>query len=189
MTLVSHADSTDPPVVVSAPHRSVVANVAGGIFIGVVGLLAGAGIFVPYPPAESTVRLPLIIGAIVLITFAVFCVVRAPRLGVTLDADRAVVTGQFWSRTVPRDSIVDVAPLPAFVWRDANGRKHRTPISALNVWRDVDRAPAELRNEIAGKTRAIIDWARSGDNAFARTPVPADDTAAATEDPFSTLGL
>lgn len=89
------------------------ANIAGGIFLGVLGLLAGAGIFVPYTPAESTVRLPLIIVAIVLVTFAVFCVVRSPRLGVALYSDRAVVTGQFWSRTVPRDAIVDIAPFPA----------------------------------------------------------------------------
>lgn len=186
---MSHADSTSPLMVISAPHRSVMANIAGGIFIGMVGLLAGAGIFVPYTPSESTVRLPLTIGAIVLITFAGFCVIRAPRLGVALYADRAVVIGQFWSRTVPRDAIAGVAPLPALIWRDANGREHHTPISALNVWRDVDRAPAELRNEIAEKTRAIIDWARAGDNAFARVPLGADAAAEDTEDPFTTLGL
>jgi len=62
-------------------------------------------------------------------------------------------------------------------------------INALNVWRDVDRAPAELRDEIAEKTHALIDWARAGDNAFARTPVSTDDGAHDTDDPFTALGL
>jgi hypothetical protein len=167
-----------------------VANIAGGVFVGVLGLaFAGLALFVPYTPAESTVRLPLIIGAVLSLTLAAFVVVRSPRLGVTLYDDRAVVAGQFWSRTVPRDSIEDIAPLPALIWRDANGRKHRTPINALNVWRDVDRAPAELRAEIAGKTQSLITWARSGHNAFARMPAQTDNTTEEAEDPFTTLGL
>ncbi|MEY9850639.1 hypothetical protein ABH923_000317 [Leifsonia sp. EB41] len=185
---MSQADSASP-LFLAAPHRSVVASIAGGVFIGIVGLLAVVGIFVPYTPAESTVRLPLIIGAILLLTFAVFCVARAPRLGVTLYADRAVVTGQLWSRTVPRDSIEDIAPLPALIWRDAQGRKHHTQINALAIWRDADDAPAEVRDEIAEKTKALIEWARAGDNAFARVPAQTAGVADDTEDPFTTLGL
>lgn len=79
--------------------------------------------------------------------------------------------------------------IPRLIWRGANGRKHHAPINALNVWRDVDRAPAELRSEIAEKTKALIEWARAGDNAFARLPVGIDDAARDTEDPFTTLGL
>lgn len=68
--------------------------------------------------------------AVVMLGCLVLCV-RAFGMGVYLEGARATIHGQFRTVTIGRDQIVRVSDFPVVYWRDARGRKRRTPVIAL----------------------------------------------------------
>jgi hypothetical protein len=72
------------------------------------------------------------VGGFMGLAFGLVTLVRAPRMGVLLDAERLTIRGWFRTRTVPRASVVAVSdPIwlwPAVHWLDLRGRRRRSPI-------------------------------------------------------------
>jgi hypothetical protein len=125
-------------------------------------------------PAESPLRVLLLVGAAVLLAYSTLLFVRARKVEVALYSDRVVVTGQFGSTTIARAAIEDVVPYTTIVWCDVSGRRHRTQANALTVWRSLDDATPTTRADVIRKVQVLIDWAHAGGNAFSRAPLGSD---------------
>lgn len=152
-------------------------NTGGGAVLAVFGFgFLAMAVLVPMTPAESPLRVLLLIGAAAVLAYGTLLFVRARKVGVALYSDRVVVTRQFGSTTVPRAAIEDVVPYTTIVWRDVNGRKRRTQANALSVWRSLDDATPTVRADVIRKVQVLSDWAHAGGNAFSSTPPSADRT-------------
>ena len=101
---------------------------------------------------------PVPLGARLLLTaLLVRAGLRSFRAGVAVGDD-VEVRGYLWSRRVPRASVLGVTGFPSVVWRDAAGRRHRSPILALmanprgmpRVERERDARVEQLRRLLRG---------------------------------------
>ena len=101
---------------------------------------------------------PLPLGArLVLTALLARAGLRSFRAGVAVG-DEVEVRGYLWSRRVPRGSVLGVTGFPSVVWRDAAGRRRRSPVLALmtnpralpSVERERDARVEQLRRLLRG---------------------------------------
>lgn len=91
---------------------------------------------------------------------AVWLVVRGYRMAVIVKSGSVTVRGFLWSRTIPRDAVLDLTVLPAIRWRDRRGRRRWSPLVMFV-------APAYVVSAVGEHNRATI---RSLREALGRTP-------------------
>lgn len=118
------------PIVLAPPRAG---NLIGGIVIA----LAGAGFiwcaFIAGLFVHNGIIL-LVLG----IPVALYGAVLAPlslRLRLVLDADHATVRGYFGTRDVPRGAITEITNWPSLIWIGGDGRRRKTAVNALNLFR------------------------------------------------------
>lgn len=71
------------------------------------------------------------VAAPLLAVWGVLGLTRFPRMGVTLRQSDMTVRGLMWSRTIPRDRIVDITFWPCVKWIAPSGRTRLTPITVF----------------------------------------------------------
>ena len=150
------------------PERATrVANVAGALVIGACGLLGVWGGFIVGLTAHGGWLLAML-GAPPVIYGSILAV-RSPGLRIVLTSDHITVRGLFATTRIPRAQVQKVTNYPFIIWTDGRGRRRRTAVNALNVYRSGQAAP---NSRVLAVTTSRIDLVREWAGIAASSSAP-----------------